>query len=309
MNNLSYQNICTAYGILKVARATDNTELRAGIEAAFLPYLLEGENPNLNNAKKPPHQWFGFVPLELYLQTKRPEYLERGIELAERQYEQPDENGMPGYTARWFVDDIYGATVMQSLAYACTGKRKYLERAVKQVITYTDKLQRDNGLFHHGPSSPFYWGRANGWCAAAMTELLTIMPESHPSYSNVLQSYRSMMTTLLTYQTEGGMWRQLIDQESWDETSCTGMFLYAFSEGVASDWLPQKTYGMATERGMKALASYVDDQGRLENVCIGTSLGETIEFYLDRPRKTGDAHGQAGLLWAIASMIEAKRHR
>jgi hypothetical protein len=70
MESLSYQNVCTAYGILKIARATGDDELRKRIEAKFRPYLLEGTDPKRDNAKVPQHQWFGFVPLELYRQTQ-----------------------------------------------------------------------------------------------------------------------------------------------------------------------------------------------------------------------------------------------
>ena len=33
------------------------------------------------------------------------------------------------------------------------------------------KLQQPNGLFHHAPDVPFYWGRGNGWVAVGMAEL------------------------------------------------------------------------------------------------------------------------------------------
>ena len=304
--NLSYQNVCTAYGILMVARATDDKKLRKGIEKAFRPYLLDGKSPDRDNAESnKAHRWFGFIPLELYRQTKNPKYLERGIELAERQYENEDANGMPEYTSRWYVDDIYGATTMQSLAYACTGEKKYLERAVKQVLTYSERLQNDDGLFYHGPESKFYWGRGIGWCASAFAELLAVMPEIHPQRDVVLAAYHLLMKALLAYQGPKGMWHQLVnDQESWPETSCTGMFLYAMSLGVNNGWLPEEGYGDAVKKAWPSLASYVDEQGRLEEVCVGTGRGSTREYYLARPRLTGDPHGQAGLLWAAYTFID-----
>ncbi len=154
MDNMSYQNMCAAYGILKIAAATSDEQLRRGVEEAFRPELLEGRNPHRDNARnRPPHQWFGFVPLELYRQTRNPDYLKRGIELAEKQYHNADENGMPAYTAR----------------------------------------------------------------------------------------------------------------------------------------------------------GYVDQQWRLREVCVGTGVGRNRQHYLDRPRRTGDAHGQAPLLWAAASLLEANQ--
>jgi unsaturated rhamnogalacturonyl hydrolase len=305
MDNLSYQNVCTAYGILMVAKATGNRELIRGIEKAFQPYLLDNKNTDRDNAEiQKAHQWFGFIPLELYRQTKNLKYLKRGIELAERQYENANADGMPEYTSRWYVDDIYGATTMQSLAYSCTGEKKYLERAIKQVLTYANRLQNDEGLFYHGPESKFNWGRGIGWCAAAFAELLSVMPETHPERDKVLTAYRLLMKALGTYQGPEGMWHQLVDdRESWPEASCTGMFLYSMSQGVNKGWLPYKGYGADVKKAWRALAGYVDEQGRLKEVCVGTGRGNTREYYMARPRQTGDPHGQAGLLWAASSII------
>lgn len=307
MDKMSYQNMCTAYGILKVARAAGNDDLRKEIETAFRPYLLDGADPNRDNAKVPPHRWFGLLPLELYHQTndpRDPRYLRRGVELADQQYADADAAGMPGYTQRGFLDDIYGATVMQSLAYACTGDEKYLDRAVRQVLAYVEKFQQPGGLFHHGPQSPFFWGRGNGWAAAAMAELLAVMPAAHPWRAAVLAAYRRMMDALLASQSPQGMWRQLVDDpESWPETSGTGMFLFALAEGVERGWLPKEKFGPVVAKAWPALAGYVDEEGRLKEVCIGTGHGRERQFYLDRPRAVGDPHGQAALLWAAAAMI------
>jgi rhamnogalacturonyl hydrolase YesR len=304
MQSLNYQNVCTAYGILKVAAATGDGKLRRGVEAAFKEYL-EGADPNRDNATLPPHRWFGIIPLELYRQTKNPAYLRRGLELAERQYADAGADGLPGYTPRWFVDDIYGATTMQSLAYACTEEEKYLDRAVRQVLTYVQKLQQENGLFYHGTEAKFFWGRGNGWCAAAFAELLGVMPPAHPKREAVLAAYRRMMEGLLARQSQEGMWRQLVDDpQSWPESSCTGMFLFALGEGVKSGWLAKEKYGPAVTKGWAALAGYVDDRGRLREVCLGTNHGKTAQHYLDRPRQTGDAHGQAGLLWGAAGVMK-----
>lgn len=305
MTNLSYQNMCVAYGILKLAAVAHDEELRQGIETALRPYLLEGASPIRDNAKALPHRWFGFVPLELYRQTQNPRYLARGLELAEAQYADADTNGMPVYTPRWYVDDIYGATTMQSLAYACTKEPKYLERAVKQVLTYTEKLQEPNGLFYHGPESKFFWGRGNGWCAAAFGELLSVLPPAHPKREKVLAGYRRMMDALLTYQSPEGAWRQLVDDPAtWPETSCTGMFLFAMSEGLKRGLLPKEKFGPAVGKAWPALAGYVDEAGRLKEICVGTGRGTNTTHYLNRPRQLGDPHGQAGLLWAAASLAE-----
>lgn len=306
-NNLaemSYQNMCAAYGILKVAAATGNDSLRNGVEETFKPELLEGVNPHRNNAKYPPHQWFGFVPLELYRQTGNPLYLQRGLEMAEEQFNNPDENGMPAYTSRMYVDDIYGATTMQSLAYSCTGDEKYLERAVQQVLFYSMEFMQEEGLFYHNvEQAPHFWGRGNGWAAAAYAELLNVLPEEHPKRGQVLSYYFRMMEALLKYQGPDGMWYQLInDYESWPETSCTSMFLFSMTEGIRLGLLEEKAYESSVLKAWQGLSGYLDEEWRITEVCAGSSYGNR-EWYLNRPRLTGDPHGQAALLWSASSML------
>ena len=304
MHSMSYENMCAAYGILKIAAATGDEKMRKAVEKVFRPELLEGTSPHRDNARDRAHQWFGFIPLELYKQTRNPDYLKRGIEMAEHQYGNATEDGMPEYTPRGFVDDIYGATTMQSLAYACTGDTKHLERAIRQVLFYAENYQEENGLFYHGPRSRFFWGRGNGWCAAAFAEVLAVTPEDHPKRDEVLAVYRLMMEGLLKHQGPEGMWYQLVDDHStWPETSGTAMFLFAMSEGVRYGWLSEAPYRAAVAKAWQALAGHVDQQWRLREICVGTNTGKDREFYLNRPRHTGDAHGQAPLLWAAAAVL------
>jgi rhamnogalacturonyl hydrolase YesR len=169
---------------------------------------------------------------------------------------------------------------------------------------YLDRLQRPSGLFYHAPDVPFFWGRGNGWAAAGMTELLLELPKDHPRYAAVFEGYQKMMASLLSYQDDDGMWHQLIDfKESFKESSGTAMITYAMVTGVKSGWLPAKEYSLAVRNGWLALANRVDDLGRLSDVCVCTSPRNDLEYYLTRPRRTGDAHGQEALLWCVVALL------
>ena len=87
------------------------------------------------------------------------------------------------------------------------------------------------------------------------------------------------------------------------------MFLFALASGVDEGWLPEDVYLPAIRKGWESLAEYVDDKGRLRQVCVGTGHGDgSVNHYLSRPRETGDAHGQAGLLWAAPAMVDLFRN-
>jgi rhamnogalacturonyl hydrolase YesR len=195
-------------------------------------------------------------------------------------------------------------TLLQVQAYRATGEAKYLDRAALEMVAYLHRLQQANGLFYHAPQSPFFWGRGNGWMAAGMTELLSALPETHPQRAAVLEGYRRMMATLLRHQSKDGMWRQLVDRaESWPETSSTGMFTFAFVTGVKKGWLDAGSYAPAGRKAWLALVDYIDAYADIREVCVGTGAGDSIPYYLDRPRATGDFHGQAPVLWSASALL------
>jgi rhamnogalacturonyl hydrolase YesR len=193
---------------------------------------------------------------------------------------------------------------LQVQAYRATGKGVYLERAALETDAYIQKLQQPNGLFHHGVNAPFFWGRGNGWVAAGLAELLSELPDNNPHYPSILAGYKKMMKTLVEYQAEDGMWRQLIDkEESFKETSSTAMFGYAMTVGVKKGLLPKKPYNKACHKAWNALTGYINEDGRVRDVCVGTGQSTDINFYLNRPRITGDLHGQAPILWFAYSLL------
>ena len=199
---------------------------------------------------------------------------------------------------------MYMITAVQAQAYRATGDTKYVDRAATAMVAYLDRLQQPNGLFFHAPDSPFFWGRGNGWMAAGSAELLRVLPQAHPTRARILEGYRKMMASLIKYQAEDGMWRQLIDTpESWPETSSTGMFAFAMVTGVKNGWLDERTYAPAARKAWLALVKHIDADGNINDVCAGTDKGPTVQYYLDRPRNVGDLHGQAPVLWTASALL------
>jgi rhamnogalacturonyl hydrolase YesR len=243
------------------------------------------------------------VPLEIFIQTKDRRFLDLGRSFADKQWETTTPDGITT-EARYWIDDMFMITAVQVQAYRATGDATYVDRAAKTMVAYLDKLQPPNGLFFHAPDSPFYWSRGNGWMAAGSAELLRSLPLSHPARPRILEGYRKMMASLLTMQGEDGLWRQLIDHpEAWPETSGTGMFAFAMVTGVKHGWLDAAAYGPAARKAWLGLVKYIDADGNISNVCAGTNKGPTVQYYLDRPRNTGDLHGQAPVLWTASALL------
>jgi rhamnogalacturonyl hydrolase YesR len=102
----------------------------------------------------------------------------------------------------------------------------------------------------------------------------------------VLAAYRKMMATLLSHQAQNGMWRQLIDHpESWEETSSSAMFTYAFVTGVKNGWLAEETYGPAARKAWIALVGYLTPEGLLREVCVGTGKKNDLQVLPGPPAR------------------------
>lgn len=298
-----YQEAVAWYGALTFARLAGDKDTTRRLVERFEPFFTPAEAWRIPPVDHVDNSVFGAVPLEIYLQTKRPRFRALGLTIADGQWDQPTPDGLTNQTRFW-IDDMYMITALQVQAHRVTGDARYLDRAANEMAVYLDRLQQPNGLFFHAPDTPFFWGRGNGWMAAGMTELLRSLPESHSRRARVLDAYRKMMATLLAHQAPDGMWRQLVDRpESWPETSSTGMFTFAFVTGVKNGWLDAATYGPAARKAWLKLVTYLTDAGDLREVCVGTGKKNDYQYYLDRPRAVGDLHGQAPILWTASAWL------
>ena len=309
---IHYAEVCTWYGALRFAELTGDRELIKQLQERFEPIFQPEFEPYLKNHVD--RNMFGCLPLEFYKITKDKRYYDLGMPYADSQWTLPDsatekqkalaDKGLTWQTRMW-IDDMYMITIVQSQAYKVTGKQEYIDRAAKEMAVYLDSLQRPNGLFFHAPDVPFFWGRGNGWVAVGMTELLRTLPGDHPVRPRILQGYLKMMESLKSYQLESGIWNQLIDDpDCWAETSGSAMFTYAMITGVKQGWLDADAYGPVARKAWLALIPYINADGDLTEVCVGTGKKNDRQHYYDRPRRDGDYHGQAPVLWCAFALLE-----
>lgn len=311
---ITYPEVCTWYGALTFAKESGDKDLAKRLAVRFEP-LFSTEDTLVPVPDHVDHTVFGAVPLELYMQTKEQKYLDMGKTMADKQWGPPEgprvkpeshefyKRGLTWQTRMW-IDDMFMITAVQAQAFRATQNKEYIERAAKEMVVYLDSLQKPNGLFYHAPDVPFFWGRGDGWMAAGMSELLRSLPKNNPNRARIMEGYKTMMASLLKYQAESGMWRQLIDDpESWPETSSTGMFTFAMITGVKNGWLDAKTYGPAARKAWLALITYINEDADVREVCEGTNKKNDRQYYLDRKRNIGDMHGQAPVLWCASALL------
>ena len=70
---------------------------------------------------------FGLAPMEIARQTKDERFRKEGIKWADRQWENPQPDGLSAETRYW-IDDMYMLVMLQLEAYRVTGDKKYLDR-------------------------------------------------------------------------------------------------------------------------------------------------------------------------------------
>src|SRR6478609_1161087 len=300
LKTFHYAEACAAFGATRVAGFQKDSTAIKRIAKRYEP-LLDGVllGPGIHVDVNV----YGIVPLELSKYTHDERFRKQGIGLADEQWKNPQPDGLTNQTRYW-IDDMYMISSLQVEAYRITGNPIYIERAAKELDAYLKKLQQPNGLFFHGPDAPFHWGRGNGWVAAGLAELLSVLPKENQYYTSIHDGFVKMMNALLRYQADDGMWRQLIDYpNAWKETSSTAMFGYAMTVGVKKGILPAKKFKPASEKAWLALTKYLNDRGELTDVCVGTGQSKDAQYYLDRGKSTGDFHGQAPMLWFAYSLL------
>ncbi|MBX9189145.1 glycosyl hydrolase [Bacteroides sp. K03] len=312
-NYITYPDACAWLGALWFGKVTKNEPLLDKLKDRFEP-LFSTEQKMLPRMNHVDHNVVGAVPLELYIQKKGDQrYYDLGMRYADTQWEAPvdatpeqkayADKGYSWQTRIW-IDDMFMITTIQSQAYRATGDRKYIDRAAREMAMYLKKIQRPNGLFYHSPEAPFFWARGNGWMAAGMAQLLSILPKDNPDRTTIMEAYKKMMDTLRQNQDPDGMWHQLIDEPaSYKETSGTAMFTYAMIVGVKHGWLDKKEYGVAARKGWLALVTYINEDDEITNVCEGTNIKNDKNHYMNRKQITGDLHAHAPLLWCAVALL------
>jgi unsaturated rhamnogalacturonyl hydrolase len=214
-------------------------------------------------------------------------------------------------------DTVYMISLFLLEMYKYTGNEEYIIELIKQMDAHVEILRNENdALFYHGwdadsistddrccmkgwADNPFrrnqeYWGRGNGWIAAAMADVLMTVPKHFEGRNKILDVYRRMMHALLPLQDkETGHWYQLPlypgEEGNFIESSSTAMFGYAMVIGIKEGILPTETFLPAVSMAFEGLAKYsiakIDNGYTLSNVCSGTCIGDKAYYYNRRITK------------------------
>lgn len=211
-----------------------------------------------------------------------------------------------------WLDDMYMSVPFLVRRYKITGKQKYLDDAANQFKQYKKWLYMEdrNLMSHvydlrHSIPTGVPWGRGNGWFLFSMSELLAVLPESHPDRKFLESFFKTLSEGYLAHQSSDGRWRQVIDdEEAYLETSCSAMFAASFMRGFRMGLLGEK-YATAARRAVDSIVkNTVDEEGNLYGVCRGSEFSFSNDYYkYDLLPRDNDTHGIGIVLLAIFEVI------
>ena len=207
------------------------------------------------------------------------------------------------------------------------------ERAIHQVFIMNEHIRdTKTGLYYHGwdPTkkahwadketglSASFWGRAVGWYAVAILDMLDDIPECHPAVGRLKQIEAELLEALVKYQdAETGMWYEVLDKPgakgNWLESSCTNLFIYSYAKAIRKGIISKENYGEILEKAYAGSinALYYDENGRLvvDYVCIGTCIEDgSYEHYINSACTQNDLHGMGAFVLMCTEMEQYRRY-
>lgn len=278
----------------------------------------------------------GRMLLLLYKETGETKY-KQAAELLRSQLADQPRNSQGGfwhkqrYPYQMWLDGLY----MGAPFYAEYGKLfdqpENFDDVVKQFVLI-EQHTRDpkTGLLFHAwdekkeqewadPAtglSKIFWGRAMGWYAMALVDVLDYLPEDHAGRNELIAILQRLAVAVARMQDEAsGVWWQVVDQPrregNYLEASVSCMFTYALAKGVRHGYLDNAYKYVAVKAFEGIVANFVtenpDGTIDLNQICRSAGLGfgrdGSYEYYVyQEERVANDGKGVGPFILASLEM-------
>lgn len=226
------------------------------------------------------------------------------------------------YPYQMWLDGLYmgAAFYAEYLAtFASDDYDGWSDIALQFITIHQHSYDADKSLNYHGwsakpadansfwanTSDPFkgcskeFWGRGMGWYAAALVDVLAMMPQDHPDYPSIVEIFGQVAEGICRWQdSESGVWYQLLQYDdsyvsvrgnrNYLEASVSCMFTYALLKGMRLGLLKQEDFGPIAERAYDGLIStFITESGTgvdIHHICRSAGLGP-----YNKPERNGSA--------------------
>ncbi|QCK16975.1 glycosyl hydrolase family 88 [Mangrovivirga cuniculi] len=271
--------------------------------------------------------------IELYKDTENSRYL-KAIQLLRSQMVDQPRTAEGGfwhkkiYPHQMWLDGLYmGSPFLAQYAKVFDEPALFDDVAlqIKLVDKYT--YNEEMKLYHHGwdesrkqkwadPKtgvSPHFWGRAMGWFAMALVDVLDFYPEDHPERENILKILQKVAVGIKMYQDEEtGVWYQILDkgdkEGNYLEASCSSMFTYFLIKSLKNGYIGEE-YEPIANKAYHGLVNEFVEKGEngllnLTQICGVAGLGgdpyrdASFEYYVNEPIRPNDPKGVGPFIMA-----------
>lgn len=232
------------------------------------------------------------------------------------------------YPYQMWLDGLYMAQPFWAEYSLLTNENVNFDDIANQFV-WMEKHARDakTGLLYHGWDesreqkwankktglSPHFWGRAMGWYAMALVDVLDFFPEKHPRRAELVAILKRTAESVAKVQEpKTGLWFQVLDKAAepgnYLEASASAMFTYAFAKAARLGYLEPRFGELAQKSWASILKEFVvqDSAGfwHLDKVCSVAGLGGnpyrdgSFKYYISEPLRRDDLKGAAPFILA-----------
>ncbi len=279
----------------------------------------------------------GRILLTLYKVTNQEKYYKAAKLLRDQLREQP-RVATGGfwhkkiYPHQMWLDGLYMAEPFYA-EYAATFNEPEAFADIASQFIQMERYAKDpkTGLMYHGwderreqkwadkstGNSPTIWGRAVGWYAMGLVDVIGYFPEHDVHRDSLIHILNRLAASIQKVQDpKTGVWYQVMDQAgrkgNYLESSSSCMFVYTLAKGVRRGYLPAKYLAVAQKgyEGIKKqfITQRAPGQVDLNGIVGATGLGGdpyrdgSYEYYLSEKVVTNDPKGVGAFLLAANEM-------
>jgi len=161
--------------------------------------------------------------------------------------------------------------------------------------------------------SPNFWGRAEGWYAMALVDVLDFIPMDHAGRTKLIEILNQVAAGVKKHQDPAtGLWYQVLDQGSREgnylEATASAMFSYALLKAVRKGYI-SKEYRNTAQKGYDGIVKHLikengDGTISLTKCCAVAGLGGepyrsgTYEYYIHETIRDNDPKGVGPFIMA-----------
>jgi unsaturated rhamnogalacturonyl hydrolase len=225
------------------------------------------------------------------------------------------------YPHQMWLDGLYMGAPFYAQYAVVFNEPAIFDDVVNQFVTvHKHTYNPEVGLNYHGwdeskeqkwanqetGCSPNFWGRAEGWYAMALVDVLDFIPQEHPSRAQLISILNQVAAGIKKHQDEKtGLWYQVLDQcgreGNYLEATASSMFTYALLKAVRYGYI-DPSYKQVAVKGYEGILENLvkeneDGTISLTRCCAVAGLGGnpyrdgTYEYYVKEPVRDNDPKG------------------